>query len=338
MPSDPRVLQALDLFTGSIDRFRSAVVATLEEVRGALAVARGNGLDRAERLKTQLGPFADGRVDLSRLAAVLQGERGLDPGAERRLQAAYETLQDIASRGRDLFCVAVPAGTPLVTAVTAQLASIGRAFGAARVAASAHGVEAVIGMSDEHAMTRFGFQEWSSAERRLAPPLIVSVSGRDLNAGALTSVLDGSLKLLLIIDGPCAPVPLVRLITPNVFVMQAHEVEALKALDGWPGAGIGALMPPTGARFVHDPAAGPELWRRLIVTRSRDGHLSRIGGSSAAQQAEEILQLEALAARPSPEPAIPVSVPEVANTDDRIEQLTAWLLQQANLTQQGGHG
>ena len=338
MPSDPRVLQALDLFAGSIDRFRSAVVATLEEVRGALAVAQGNGMNRAERLKTQLGPFADGRVDLSRLAAVLGGERGLDPVAERRLQAAYETLQDIASRGRDVFCVAVPAGTPIVTAVAAQLAAIGRAFGAARVVASARGVGTVIDMSDEHAMARFGFHEWSSGERRIAPPLIVSVSGRDLNVGALTSVLDGSLKILLLVDGPCAPAPLVRLITPNVFVMQTQEIEELKALDGWPGAGIGALMPPTGGRFVHDPAAGPALWQRLTVIRSRDGQLSKIGGSSAAQQVEEILQLEALATRPSPEPALPVSVPQSSNTEDRIERLAAWLLQQADLTQQGGHG
>ena len=335
MPSDARVLGALDLFAESIDRFRSAVVATLEDVRGALALARSHGMDRTERLQTQLGPFADGRVDLSRLAAVLDGERGLGPVAERRLQGAYETLQDIAVRGPDLFCVAVPAGTPVVTAVSAQLAAIGRAFGAARVAASARGAEATIGMSDEQAMARFGFSEWSSAERRIAPPLIVSANGRDLNAGGLASVLDGSIKIVLVVDGPCAPVPLVRLITPNLFVMQAHEIEELQALAAWPGAGIGALMPPTGRRFVHDPAAGPALWQRLVVSLSRDGQVSRIGGSSAGQQVEEILQLEALAAQSSAYVALPVSTPMASNTEDRIQRLAAWLLQHGSLTEDG---
>jgi hypothetical protein len=332
------VLRALDLFAASIDRFRSVVVATLEEVRGTLAAAHNNGIGRAERMKMQLGPFANGRVDLSRLAAVMEGEPGLDHVAERRLQMAYETLQDVASRGRDFFCVTVPAGTPVVTAVTAQLAAIGRAFGAARVAASARGDETVIGMSDEHALMRFGFQEWTSAERRIAPPLIVSVHGRDLHVGALSSVLDGSLKIVLVVDGPCTPAPLVRLITPNVFVTQAFEIDALHALLGWPGAGIGALMPPIASCFVHDPAGGPELWQRLTVIRSRDGRMSRIGGFTATQQAEEILQLEALAARPAPELTLPVSVPTSSHTEDRVDRLAAWLLQRANLTEPGGDG
>lgn len=329
MPSDPRVLQTLALFGAAIERFRSTVAATLEEIRGALAATRAGNEGRVEQLRRQFGPFAATRVDLERLASALETGRAVDASSRQRLEAAYETLQDVAERGQDFFCVQVPAGMSLDTAVSAQLAAIGRVFGAARVAAAARGAAAVSGMTDAQALARFPFTEWNTAERRVAPPLVVSIHGADLEVGSLARFLDGSLKIVLIVDGPCAPAPLVRLITPGVFVSQTHDLEEIAPLVSWPGAAVCALMPPTGGRFVHDPAAGRALWQRLTVRQARDGRLARLGGLSAAQQEEEILQLEALAARPSP--AGSVTLPEDAGSD-RADRLAAWLLRQVSLT------
>lgn len=329
MPSDPRVLQALDILRGSIDRFRSSVGATLEEVRGELATSRSGSEGRVEQLRRQFGPFAESRVDLTRLATVLEVGRGLDLHSQQRLEAAYDTLQDVAARGPELFCVEVPSGTGVGMAVSAQLAAIGRVFAAARIAAATRGMATVLGRSDEHALARFPFSEWNAAERRLAPPLVVMAVGRDLNVGTLSRFLDGSMKIVLVVDGPCAPVPLVRLISPNVFVMQAHDVEELQPLSTWPGTAICAVMPPTGAAFVHDPAGGAELWQRLTVRQSRDGRLSRIGGLSPAQQEEEINQLKALATPPSP--AVPVLAGDSSShAIDPADRLATWLLRQAD--------
>ena len=336
MPSDPRVLQALDLLAEPIGRFQAAVVATLEELRGTLAVTRSGAQGRVERLKAQFGAFAEGRVDVGRLAAVLDGDRGLGPDAEERLDAAYDALRAVATHGRDMFVVDVPPGTPVATAVSAQLAAIGRVFGATRVAAAARGQKAVLNISDERALGRFPFAEWNPAERRLAPPLIVTVSGRDLNVASLAPLLDGAVKILLIVEGPCAPAPLVRLITPNVYVQQAHAIVDFAGLARYPGAGLGALMSPAGGCFIHDPAAGAELWRRLTVSPGRPSHLSRLGGLTALQQTEEVLQLEALAARPA---STAVEEPRVgALREDPAGRLATWLLHQAQLTGVGEPG
>ena len=333
MPSDPRVRDALALLAQPIGRFRSAVTTTLEEVRAHLRASQAGAAERAEHLKSQFGRFADGRLDLSRLAPVLTGGRRCDPVERARLEAAFDTLQDIAAHDAEAFCLHVPTGTAVDVAVGAKLAALGRAFGAARVAASARGLGTVLGMTDEQATSRFPFAEWTAAERRLAPPLVVSASGHDLNVAALARFLDGGLKILLIVDGPCAPAPLVRLITPNVFVAQVHEVRDAEAIGDWPGAGIAAVVPPAGAVFVHDPAAGAAMHQRLTVTKSQDGQRARIGELSAAQQNEEILQLESLAATPAVSPAW-LPTPAEAPAPD-VDRLAAWLLRQADLSDTG---
>ena len=331
MPSDPRVIEALRLLQPAIARYRQAVAATLEDVRGDVAASRLDAQGRLNGMKAQLGAFASGRIDVERLASLVGDRARVDATAAARLQAAYDTLTEIADRGDDLFIVEVPAH--LGAAVAAQLAEIGRAFAAARVIAMARGSAAALPMDEAHALSRFPFAEWIQAERRLAPPLVVITHGRDLNAGMLTPYIDGGLKIVLLVDGPCAPAPLVRSITPNVFVMQAHDVKELASLAEWPGPAIGALVPPTGARFVHDPSAGPELWQRLTIGRGRDGRLARLGGLSAAQQNEELLQLEALATPPVAvaAPVAEVTAPAGAAGPDPAARLAAWLLQQANL-------
>ena len=71
MPSDARREAALRTLAAPIEHFRSAVARTLEEVRGDLAAHRSGTAGRAAQLATELGRFAEGRIDVGRLAAVL---------------------------------------------------------------------------------------------------------------------------------------------------------------------------------------------------------------------------------------------------------------------------
>lgn len=331
MPSDPRLTSALELLTPAIERYHTAVAATLEEVRGHLAAGRSDASARAERLRDQLGVFAAGRIDTSRLATVLGTRDALDASSLKRLEQASYTLRNIVSRGHDLFVVAVPAGGDMALSVSNALASIGRAFAAARIASAARS-RAASGLDEARALNAFPFGEWNAAERRLAPPLVVSVSGGDLAAASLAPFLDGAQKFVLIVDGPAAPAPLVRLITPGVLVIQAHGASELAPLTTWPATAVAALMPATALRFTHDPGAGATPWQRLTVIGTTDARLARVGGATSAQQTEEVRQLDALAAPP---PAVTVAAPvtavQAASDVDPVDRLAAWLLQQAQV-------
>jgi hypothetical protein len=331
MPSDPRVTRALDLFAAPIEHYRSAVAATLEEIRGQLESGRSDEDGRARRLQQQFGQFGGGRIDAGRLSLVLGDRQVLDAAALRRLERASDTLRNLLSRGESLFHVEVAAGMDAAACLRRHLGQVGRAFAAARIARSAH-TGAPSGLDELKALDSFGFSEWSSAERLLAPPVVVSLAGADLVAGALAPFVDGHQKILLVVDGFCTPAPLVRLVTPGVLVVQGHELPELQALATWAGAGVGALVPIWSARFAHDPAAGPESWQRMSVHLSRDWRIKRIGGFSADQQREELRQLELLATPPPVATRTPATAAPPASTDvDRADRLAAWLLQHADL-------
>jgi hypothetical protein len=328
MPSDPRVAHLLDALAPAIEPYRSAVAATLEAVRGQLASGQSDVMSRAERLQVQLGPFAAGRIDATRLATFVDGRRSLDASARQRLQRAAAVLDGLIAAGTDLFHAAVPPGGDLRDGVAAQIATIGRAFAAARVVTAAPAGAAVTGLDEEAALGTFPFGWWSAAERKLAPPLVVTVSGADLAAGALASFVDGTQKLVLVVDGACPPAPLVRLITPGVLVMQAHDPAEIARLAAWRGAAVAALVPSMAARFVHDPSGGPEAWQRLSFEAPRESRLARLGAFTASQQAEDLRQLEALGARPA---APPAGERAAAATAEPVDRLAAWLVQQANV-------
>jgi hypothetical protein len=330
MPSDPRIARALDLLERPIEQYRSAVASTLEEVRGHMIAGRADVQARAGRLQEQLGPFAGGRIDAGRLAVLLGSRDSLDAAALQRLERAADTLRDLVSRGKALFQVAVGPGGDLYAAVSSQLATMGRAFSAARIAAAARAGGAAPGLDEEAALGGFPFSEWNAAERALAPPLVVATNGADLVSGALAPFLDGGQKILLIVDGPCAPAPLVRLITPAVLVIQAHEFVELERIAGSPGPAVGALLPASAVRFVHDPALGPSAWQRLSVQMPADSRTARIGGITAAQQLDELRQLELLATHP-PAPPLATATPPTATPADPVDRLAAWLLQQSNM-------
>jgi hypothetical protein len=336
MPSDPRVARALELLSVPIGRYRSAVATTLEEVRGHLANGRADARASARRLGEQLGPFAGGRIDPARLSVMLGDRDSLDEPALQRLQSAADALGAVLGRG-DLFELKLAAGGDLAGAVSSQLATIGRAFAAARIASAARQGGSPSGLDEAAVVESFPFSEWTAGERRLAPPLVVVVAGADLVPGALAPFIDGALKMLLIVEAPSAPAPLVRLITPDVLVVQAHEFAELTTLAGWPGPAVGALVPAAAARFVHAPGAGPHVWQRTMLHQAAQPHRVRVGGFSPWQQAEELRQLETLAAHPPAATAVrDASSPTAAA--DPADHLAAWLLRQADLAAPGVGG
>lgn len=336
MPSDSRLASALRALEAPIEHYRSAVATTLEELRGYLDAHHSGTTGRADQLRAELGWFADGHIDFNALAGVLGEEPTLAPEALGDLERAAETLTAIASRGDALFHVEVPEGGDVTSEVAARLAEIGRAFAAARVAARATRPESGADTGRDPGLAALGFFRWSAAERRLAPPLVVTVGGGDLRPGGLADFLDGGQKIVLVVDGDCAPAPLARLITPGTLVIQTDSDEGLERLARCAGPAIAALMPSAAARFIHDPAGGADSWRRLAVQHLPSPPRAAAGGLSPAQQAEDLRQLAALAASPAAASAgdLPASArPTVpaAPIGDPVDRLADWLLQQANL-------
>ncbi len=91
---------------------------------------------------------------------------------------------------------------------------------------------------------------------RLCPPLVIEVEGQDLRPASLAELLEGGQKIVLVVNGPAAPAPLVRLITPGVTVIQTDDPAELSALGAVDGPGIAALMPEGAAKFMHIPGDG----------------------------------------------------------------------------------
>jgi hypothetical protein len=235
------------------------------------------------------------------------------------------------SRGDDLFVVEVSQGEHLRDRVAGALEDLGRAFGAARVFEMSK-----FGRfpDNEHARSlgSFPFHRWSKGERRMAPPLVVSVDGADLRATGLAEFMDGLEKLILVIRNESTPVPLVRLITPGTFVQQTVDPVDLDKLASWNGPGVAALVPESAARFVHDPGAGADAGARLTVSSiPEDRRRKPVGGVSVSQQSEELLQLKSLAGQIGITQTAEPVVAGAAASSDPVDKLAAWLLSQADL-------
>lgn len=340
MPSerDDRVRLALDALASPVQRYRTAVAATVEQVSRQLEAQRASADGRVAQLAAELGPLAAGRVDVEGLASFIGRSEAVEPGALEAMEAALGTLRDLLARGEELFVVRVDGGGRLAEAVAAAFAEAGRAFGAARVVELAKSGSY---RAEEHQgwLAGFPFDAWSRAERRLAPPLVIEVDGRDLRAAGLAEFLDGAVKLVLVVRGEASPAALVRLITPGTFVLQTVDGSGLDRLAAAEGPGVAALVPEGAARFLHDPAAGREPWERLRVDFLPDSPPRRaLGGMSAAQQAEELAQLRALVATPAAgvtaagvgPGAVGAAAPPAPA--DPVDKLAAWLLRQADLS------
>lgn len=338
MPSDESAATPTAVVLGQLSRptdaFRSALAATAEQLRGQLADAEHEAKAAAAGGDegSDLGVFAAGRIDADRFAAVAARESvSLEPVVLERIRRAWETLKALLERGDGLFQVEVASGESLVHAVIRALSDIGRAFGASRVAElSRRGVY----KEADHAswLERFGFDAWNARERSLAPPLIVHVDGVDVHAEGLAPFLDGGQKIVLVVkDGPTPPAPLVRLITPGVFVAQVRDGAGLERFGAWDGPGVAAIVSEPAAAFVHDPDAGPNAWDRLTLDfLPETWPTDSLGRLSAFQQSEPLRQLRTLVIRPV---AAETAGAEVAEGPaDPVDKLAAWLMDQADLS------
>lgn len=345
MPSEPQTQDLHAALAVPLETFRSALASALDQVRSTLEQQRA-GPGGNDTASVALGRFAAGRIDADRFTSLLARTETLDAPALARVEAAYDVLNELASAGEAPYRVVVESGEDLVTRVEEALASIGRAFGAARVFELSRTGRY---RESEHAgfLDRFPFARWNRSERALAPALLVYVDGRDLHADGLARYLDGVLKIVLVVQGDAPRAPLVRLVSPGTYVIQAGTLDDVDGLLRFQGPGVGAIVPDSCAWFVNDPVRGPAPWDRLKVMHVPESAAPHLGGRSAFQQTDELRQLAALATRPpepEPAPAAPApaeaAAPEAAPAaapaqapaaPDPADQLAAWLLSQANL-------
>jgi hypothetical protein len=327
MPSDPLKEIALRALMDPIEHYRSAVVATAEEVRGFLAARQPKAEMGDGGVAAGLGQFASGRIDIHKFANLMTEAPAEDPNTLSRVEKAFDVLRVISSGGEEIFYVKVKSGGRLRDTVGERLADIGRAFAAARVAAMARLGNLNSGRNDVEPL---GFERWSDAERRLAPPLAVEVDGADLYATDLAEFLDGSIKIVLIVTGETAPAPLVRLITPSTFVLQTVDETGMDRFAAADGPAVAALMPEGAARFIHDPAAGSSPAVRIEIYQLPEQAPKRpVGGKSGRQQADELEQLRMLAGAAAAEP---VTETGGAGAGTSADKLAAWLLSQADMS------
>lgn len=330
MPSEERISRALEALAQSREVFLSAVALSAEEVRGILEREAQGEEDPLAKLARELGPLGAVHIDVERLAPFAAKKGSLDGGRWQRVRKAYETLRDLKNEGESLFTARCPLDGYLRGTILEALGKVGRAFGAARVVeAVLTGIPEPEGVQD--ATVFFPYSRWNRAEKSCAPPLVVEVEGQDLKVASLGEILEGTLKIILVVNGPAAPAPLVRLITPGVAVAQTDDPGKLGRWASAPSPGVAALMPPGAAEFVHIP--GPAALRqRLQVEKLPEKEPRRaLGAISAFQQAEELRQLRAL--------VTPIETPLSSNGGrkeeepllDEAGQLAAWLIQQARL-------
>jgi len=331
MPSDERVVQALEFLALAKETFVSSVAMSAEEVRGILEREQGANENPQVRLAHELGPFAAGRIDLEKLAPFVGANEKLDEENRSEVRGAYEALLAVKKAGDDAFVAKVPLDGYLRGTVFSALGKTGTAFGAARAVEWAlHDLAHPEGLDD--VLDKFPPNLWNQAERGCAPPLVVEVEGQDLRPASLAELLEGGQKIVLIVNGPAAPAPLVRLITPGVTVIQTDDPADLSVLAAVDGPGIAAIMPEGCAKFIHSPAAGKVLNERLTVSFLPEKEPKRaLGGISAFQQAEELKQLAALGVSAEAAPVVTVEAGTEPPPMDEAGQLASWLIHHAGV-------
>ena len=292
MPSDPRRELALAALAPRRAGFRAALAAARDQVLAHLA-AHGGTRDRVTELGAELGRFAGGRIDVSRLALVVATAPGLDAATLNVVRRCADVLDELLDEGDALFSAVVPPGGDLRATVDAALAEAGRAFGAV-LAFHAATTGAYDSARHERGLHAFPYARWNRAERAIGVPLVVRVAGADLCAEALAEFLDGQQQLVLVVDGPAAPAPLARLVSPNVLVLQSTK--DLGPVTSFEGPAIAALMPDGATELVSDPRAGADA---LVVRRQGTEPKAAVGRWSIAQQREQLAVLDAIA-RPRP--------------------------------------
>jgi len=329
MPFDEKVSATLSALGPQLDVFRFAVSSTLERAKTMLTADSG-----PSHAGVALGNFASGRIDPARFAMISAGSAPLDAASRTAVERAAELLETLLSDGNNEFVVEVKSGTSPAASVRARLAKLGSVFGAASL------IELVrrrVYDPVQHPIPIEGhpFEKWTAGERRIAPPLVVTLDGCDLEPFELAPLLDGCVRLVLVVNGLCAPAPLARLISPGVFVAQTDDVSILAKSMDLDAPAVVAVMNGPEARFIHDPRRGGAVWQRLQVSNIPSSIPRKpIGTRSAWQQRDDLAHLESLAKQPLPlAPLIQDGSPAVAGSNaDPAERLAAWLLDQSNFS------
>jgi hypothetical protein len=319
MPFEERNACALDAVRPRIEQFHSSLVVTAEHIRGLLAGSGSTKEDQDEAL----GFFAKGKMNMDRFASFAPQNKGLGTEAEAPVKAALDVIKSLAAEGDDLFILKTQSGRGLGHQLSVRLASIGRAFAAARVVELAKNGAY---KEDKHAATleRFPYSEWNSKERSLAPALVVEVSGEDFKPSSIVPLLDTNMKIVFNVTGDAPAAALSRVISPRVFVQQETGDAMLQAFKAFQGIGVAAFLPDTAVSFIHDPSAGSTTYERFVaITFPKEVRKRAIGGISPAQQAEDYTLLESL--------SVPPEIAGEAATDP-AGKLSAWLLSQTDLS------
>ena len=133
MPSDKRVALAMEALAPKRDAFRSALDNTVVQVQGFLDEHGSSENGGTVRLEAELGPFADGKIDIEKLSSLFSSEVSLDTLTVDTIAKARDTMAELTQRNSDLFLVDVKSGGCLYDAVAKALEEVGRAFGAVRI-------------------------------------------------------------------------------------------------------------------------------------------------------------------------------------------------------------
>lgn len=330
MPSDVRITGAVAAVAQPIAEFRSIIQGALTQAETFLIDQAADNSARATRAGAALGSFAVGRIDPARFASIFPAVPPVSPAAITALNRAIATLRAMLDRGDGAFVVDLPKGGRLGAKVGEALAEFGRAFGAVILTEVVRGGRYQASEHDR-LLDLLEFPAWSKAERRYAPPVVVSIDGADLHVGGLSDFADGRAKMVLVVRGAAAPAPLARCITPGTLVLQTTDGSGLDRVAAFDGPAIAAVMPEGAAVFCHDPTAGREPWQRLTVVSLGEAPKRAISGMSAWQMAEDRTMLGDLARAPITGPASAGSAPRATSADDAVEKIAAWLLGESGL-------
>jgi hypothetical protein len=330
MPSETAFTAAVTAMAQPIADFRSIVDGALAQAEAFLVEQGADADQRARRAGIELGGFAAGRINAARFAELFPSVPPVDSAAVAALHRAIATLQGLRGQGDQAFFVDLPKGGRLGVAVGDALAELGRAFGAVILSEVVRGGRY---RPEEHdaLLDPVEFRAWSKAARRYAPPLIVSLDGADLHAGALSDFADGREKIVLVVRGPVAPAPLARCITPGTLVLQTVDGTGLDRVASFDGPAVAAVMPEGAAVFLHDPTAGREPWQRLTVRTLGDEPRAALGGTSAWQMGEERTLLADLGRTPFTIPVSGGTPSPAVGAEDAVDRIASWLLGQSGL-------
>ncbi len=295
-PPEDRLRIALEATARQRAAYRSAVIAAHEHAKAILAAGGG-----AERAALELGRFGGARIDAARFAALTHRTPRSTTRDAFASNAAANVLRALAAGDDGAFVVDVPRGGDLRSAVAACASPNSDARSALRRRSSWSAPDASKASGTLTSIETLEFEQWGRSERRAAPPLVVRVDGADLHAGGLADFLDGAVHIVLVVDGPCAPAPLVRLVTPGTFVLQTADATGarrLREIRRAGGHGARAADRPRASSTIQT-AGAPRGSDCASGTGRRRRRASRSAARAHGSRSRSLRQLDALAERPS---------------------------------------